>query len=111
VSAPPVSTTTQHKRRNHERRVVSVDALIADTTRLLAASEIDRSPSWVVRQVRAYAATPMRMPIGLWIAARLELSVQRRAEIAKAHPELAYCLGYSDPTGEQAVRNAMRAAR
>ncbi len=100
----------QLKRRNRDRRSVNIDAMIRDTNRLLSAGGIARSPSWVSREVRSYSRTPMLVPFGVWIAARLAISAEQRRSVARCDPELGYRLGYAGPTGEQAVRDAMRAS-
>lgn len=84
------------------------ETLIRDARLLLQACGIDRSQSWVSRTVRAYHGSAIRgLPFGHFLAARLELGAQQRAEL-HAHPEYRYVLEYADPVGETAVGNVMR---
>lgn len=107
--APPLD-----RRRDHERRhpSASVEALLRDTARLLDGCGVGKSPSWVRRTVRDYVrhAAPKGLPFGHWLAARVRLNDEQRRRMSN-DPAWRYVLVYSDPTGEEATRRALRGAR
>lgn len=97
------TTQAPGHRRNHERRT-SAEALIRYTHTLLDAVGTDRSPSWVARAVRDYERRGLRScTYGTWLTDRLNLTA-----IQRHRSEVAYLLGYADPTGEAAVNNVMK---
>jgi len=106
-------TATLHKRRNHERRTSTPDEIskiVSQAGRVLEACGIVRSPSWLSRTVRSYMrhAAPKGLTFGAWLVTQVQLGEEHRRRVL-SDPELRYVLVYSDPTGESAVRNAMRA--
>lgn len=94
-------------RRNHERRGQDAETLLRDAALLLDVAGVFRSSSWLARTVRAYLASPVQLPFGLYLAAKVEMNAVQRRRVAE-HEDLRYLLSYADPTGEQAVRNVMR---
>lgn len=89
------------------RRNTSAETLDRDAHALMTACGIARSRSWVSRTVRTYLRSPLRgLPFGDYLAARLQLSAQQRADML-ARSEFARVISYADPTGETAVRNVM----
>lgn len=64
------------------------------------------------RTVRDYMRRPTwhGIPFGAFLMSRVQLNAEQRRR-AMADPELAYFLHYADPTGETAVRNAMKASK
>ena len=78
-----------------------------DARTLLEACGVDRGGNWVSRTVRDYLAAPVKVPFGLFLAARVELSAEQRRRLAERE-DLRYLLSYADPTGETAMRNVMR---
>jgi hypothetical protein len=97
-------------RRFHERRGSgTAEVLLRDASRLLSACGVHRSGSWILRTVSDYCERVEHTgyPFGPWLVARIQLNSQERVR-AMNDPEVRYCLEYSDPTGETAVRNVMR---
>ncbi len=101
LMAPPVSgRTTQAATR---------EALLRDAIRLMTVCGVVRSHAWTRQVVRDYfRATIHGLPFGQYLAARLELNAQERADML-ACSEFARVISYADPTGETAVRNVMSA--
>ena len=91
-------------RRNH-----FAENLKAEARRLLDACGVPATPNWVNRVVVRYlqSVAPTGFPFGPWLVAQVELTREQRVA-ALNDPEVRYCLDYSDPTGETAVRNVMR---
>ena len=86
------------------------DLLVREAGRLLDTCGVIRSRQWITRTVHAYLnALTQEKPFGLYLAARVELNnVQRR--LLAEREDLRYLLTYSDPTGETAMRRAMKVA-
>ena len=91
---------------NHEKEAPTetVESLIRHTHAQLAAAQAVVSPSKVSRLVRAYVARH-----GVASGRRM---VNRFVDSAASDYEFGtWCLSYSDPTGEAAVRNVMAGTR
>lgn len=88
------------------------ETLAREAGRLLAACGLDRSRQWIGRTVREYVVrvSATGFPFGAYLMNRVELNAEQRVA-ALANSELRYLLEYSDPTGEDAVRNVMRGTR
>lgn len=83
---------------------IAADTLIRYAHSLLESVGVERSPSWVSRTVRDYVRHGLgRCLFGEWLTDRLDLSAHQRER-----SEVAYLLGYADPTGETAARNVDR---
>jgi len=105
VPSPQGATSIRRGHQSQERRE---DNLLSAATYFLRAAGVEKSKSWVSRTVEAYRAMPVEgIPLGVFLAARVEMNAQQRRRIAE-RADLRYLLSYSDPTGETAVRNIMR---
>lgn len=82
-------------------------SLVRDARLLLEATGVARGSNWISRAVRDYLAAPVRIPFGLFLSARVELSALQRRVLAE-RADLRYLLSYADPTGESAVRNVLK---
>lgn len=85
-------------------------ALKAEAQRLLDACHVPAQPPWVHRTVSNYLryVEHTGFPFGAYLLNRVQLNAEQRRR-AMQDPELHNFLCYSDPTGETAVRNVMRA--
>lgn len=94
-----------------DQRVHSAADLKADALRILANCGVPARPHWVNRTVCRYLQRVAHTgyPFGAWLVAQIQLTSEQRRE-AMRHPDVAYFLCYSDPTGETAVRNVMAGA-
>lgn len=103
------AATITRSRRNMSAETPSAEMLCRETGRLLEACGVQRTRSWISRFVRDYCERVQHTgyPFGPWLMARVELNAEQRRR-AMADPECHSFLSYSDPTGETAVRNAMR---
>lgn len=84
-------------------------ALKAEAQRLLDACGVPARPSWVHRTVTNYLRFVQHtgFPFGAYLLNRVQMTSEQRRR-AMSDPECHSFLSYSDPTGETAVRNAMR---
>ncbi len=106
---PLSAVLTTHDRREHESREATPEALLRDAMGMLDRCGVTRSAGWVSRTVRAYLhrAAPKGYPFGAYLLNRVQLNSEERARV-RNDPALASVLAYRDPTGETAVRRAMR---
>jgi len=79
---------------------------------ILAACDFRMGQSSVSRLVRRFQ---YRVECNGWnffdyFANAMQMTAEQRRQ-ALANPDLARCIGYSDPTGEQAVNNVMKGAQ
>ena len=108
--SPPIASI--NIRRVDESRggeALTPERLLRDAMPLLERCGIGRSPKWVQRVVRDYAASVASngIPFGAYLLNRVEMNaLQRRS--AMNDPEVAYLLEYADPTGEAAVNRTIR---
>lgn len=94
-------------RRNHVAEDTK-SSLIRDARMLLDVSGMNRGGNWISRTVRDFLAMPVQgLPFGWFLAARLELNEAQRRRLAE-NEDLRYILGYTDPTGETAIRHVMK---
>lgn len=106
---PPSLTSTTTSGRTTQAATTR-ETLLRNAIRLMATSGLARSHAWTRQVVRDYCRSSVRgFPFGDYLAARLQLSAQQRAELY-ASSEYRNVLCYSDPTGETAVRNVMGAS-
>jgi hypothetical protein len=86
-----------------------IDEAINATHAILRNIGIPMSASAVSRLVRQYErrVRPNRWSFVDYLVNRLQLSVEQRRQL-ECDPEYARVIGYSDPTGENAVNNVLR---
>ncbi len=106
---PPIATATPVSGRTTQ--AATRETLLRDAIRLMAVCGVVRSHAWTRQVVRDYFRSTIHgLPFGQYLAARLELNAQQRADML-ARSEFARVISYADPTGEAAVRNVMTAER
>lgn len=99
------ATTPTLDRRSH-----FAEALKADSRKILDACGVPATPNFINRVVVKYLERVAHtgFPFGPWLVSQIQLTSEQRRR-GMQHPDVAYCLSYSDPTGEQAVSRVMRA--